>query len=308
MRFREVKKIIDENFDQLVFEVETVSAGVKISDYFSLVNAINNIRPLGFIEKEMDNLNQINTPFNIHNKDQVMVMERNTYTTFKDNVQTIINKCVSVRMVIENSLPEQSELSMTIGLPELNSIPDLTDFYKRLSKIFTLFFEEKASEIKIQNYDSGSLWTEVVFGSVVTLGGFGSLVTLCSHLFIKIREHKIAEKQFEELEFDQEIKQTLKQKLLEKALIDIENDVISYLPEQEKENKERVANTSKALLLLFELLDEGTTFEAAIQSNEIIKEHFPTLESLTSLPITSKMKISGEVPKLISQITDDNHE
>ncbi|MGG5324200.1 hypothetical protein IGJ62_001835 [Enterococcus pernyi] len=299
MRFRETKEIIDNNLNKLEFQSSSLhNGGYKVDDYSDLIFAINNIQPLGFIDKEIKALLSIETPLNYQTASGSMTMDNTTYQKFCKHVQTIIDKCEAIKTVIEISLPEQSDLSLTVGLPDIKSIPELTDFYKQLSKIFTLYFEEDADKIEIQNYDSGSLWTEIIFGSAAIMMSFGSLINLCSHIFIKIREHKIAEMQFDEIEFDHQIKQELKRKLLDKALNDIESDVVTFLPEEDKTNKEKVGNTSKALLLLYELLDKGTTFETALKTNEEIKESFPSLDTMKSLPVSAKIKVDGPLPTL----------
>ncbi|EOB3454974.1 hypothetical protein ACIJDO_000089 [Enterococcus hirae] len=299
MRFRETKEIIDNNLNKLDFKSSSLhNGGYKIEDYSDLISAINNIQPLGFIDKEIKSLMSIETPLNYQTASGSMTMDTTTYQKFSKHVQTIIDKCEAIKTVIEISLPEQSDLSLTVGLPDIKSIPELTDFYKQLSKIFTLYFEKDADKIEIQNYDSGSLWTEIIFGSAAIMMSFGSLIKLCSHIFIKIREHKIAELQFDELEFDHQMKQELKRKLLDKALNDIESDVITFLPEEDKTNKEKIGNTSKALMLLYELLDKGTTFETALKTNEEIKESFPSLDTMKSLPVSAKLKVDGPLPTL----------
>lgn len=299
MRFRETKEIIDNNLNKLVFQSKSTNSGLyRVENYSDLVFAINNIQPLGFIDNEINSLMSIKTPLNYQTASGSMNMDSATYQKFVRYVQTIIDKCEAIKTVIEISLPEQSDLSITVGLPDIKSIPELTDFYKQLSKIFKLYFEKDADRIEIQNYDSGSLWTEIIFGSAAIMMSFGSLIKLCSHIFIKIRQHKIAEMQFDELELDHKIKQDIKNSLLNKALNDIENDVITFLPEEDKTNKEKIGNTSKALVLLYELLDKGTTFETAIKANEEIKESFPSLDTMKSLPVSAKLKVDGPLPTL----------
>ncbi|MDQ8487306.1 hypothetical protein Q3F42_05505 [Enterococcus faecium] len=308
MRFRETKEIIDNNLNKLVFQASSTNNGnYRVENYSDLIFAINNIQPLGFIDKEIKALMSIKTPLNYQTALGSMTMDATTYQKFLKHVQTIIDKCEAIKTVIEISLPEQSDLSITVGLPDIKSIPELTDFYKKLSKIFTLYFEKDADKIEIQNYDSGSLWTEILFGSATIMMSFGSLIKLCSHIFIKIREHKIAEMQFEELELDHEIKEELKRKLLDKALSDIESDVVTFLPEDNKTDKEKIGNTSKALILLYELLDKGTTFETALKTNKKIKENYPSLETMKSLPVSSKLKVDGPMPTLqLNENKDDD--
>lgn len=307
MRFRETKEIIESNLNKLTIQADSRNSGYRVHNYSDLISAINNLRPLGFIEKEIGSLLAINTPLNHQSASGYMMMDNSTYTAFKKEIQLIIGKCEAIKTVIDISLPEQSDLSITVGLPNIKSIPELTDFYKDLSKIFTLYFEKDADKIEIQNYDSGSLWTEILFGSATIMTSFGSLINLCSHLFVKIREHKIAKMQFEELELDHQIKQELKKKLHEKALQDIENDVITFLPEEDKTNKEKIANTSKALMSLYELLDKGTTFETAMKTNEEIKESYPSLETMKSLPVSAKLKVDGPLPTLeLNENKDDD--
>lgn len=311
MRFREMEQIIDQNIDSIDYKATALASGNKSIENFSgMIRAINNIQALGFIDKEISELQKINTPFNSIRQNDSMTIDDATFTKFSQIIKTILSKCFAVRAAISVALPDQSPLSMIVGLPTFKNYTDLVIFYKSLDKVFNLFFEEERDNISIQNFDSGSLWTEVLFGTSAMVASFGSLVKLTSFIFLKIREHKIAEMQLKQLDYDESIKNALKEKLLEKALQDIETDVIQFLPEDQKGDRERVVNTSKALHLLYELLDQGTTFEAAIESNETIKESFPTLDLLKSLPASAKLKIDGDIPKLLTDDTanEDDHE
>lgn len=304
MRFREMKQILDENYDTLVFNVSAGSSGYKVvENYFGLITSIHNIEPLGFIDKEIEELKRIKSPFNVTSATENMNMPSETYSVFKKNVQTIIDKCNAVRIAIDTCLPKQSELSITVGLPEFKLYEDLVDFNERLQKIFTIYLEEDADKIEIQNFDSGSLWTEIVFPSLGVMAGFGSLISLTSYLFTTIRKHRIAEKQLDELDFDQDVIKKLKKALLDKALTELDQDVEVFLTtdDEEKPSKEKISSTSKAAMLLFDLLDNGTTFEAAITSNEEIQKTYPTLDSFKLLPTTAKHKLSGDIPKLITK-------
>lgn len=307
MRFREMEQIIGQNINSISFKVTTLNNGNKmIENFSSMIIAINNIQLLGFIDNEISELQKMNTPFNSIRLNDTMTIDEATFNKFSRIIQTISSKCLAVQTAISVALPDQSPLSMVVGLPTFKNYSDLVIFYKSLDKIFNLFFEEERDNITIQNFDSGSLWTEVLFGTSAMVAAFGSLVKLTSFIFLKIREHKIAEMQFEQLSYDESIKNELKDKLLEKALQDIEADVIQFLPEDQKGDRERVVNTSKALHLLYELLDQGTTFEAAIESNESIKESFPSFDSLKSLPASAKLKIDGDIPKLLTEDTAKN--
>lgn len=306
MRFREVEHIIDMNYDNLIFKIESTSNGkTKVKDYFKLVTAINNIEPLGFIDKEIKALKEIYSPLNAQSSTNEMIMENGTYNVFVKNVQTIIDKCAAIRSIINTCLPKQDPLSVTIGLPEMYNFSDLAEFNKKLEKILTLFLEDDADKVRVQNFDSGSLWTEIAFSSLVVMGSFGSLISLVSYLFVTIRKHKIAELQLDELEYDQKIKNELKTALHKKALKELELDVKEYLGNDSEPTPEKISSTTKAAMLLFDLPDEGTTFEAAISTNKEIQGTYPSIETYKNLPTNAKHKISGEIPKMINQISED---
>ena len=302
MRFRELKNIIDENYSNLDFKHEKLSSGsTRVTEYFRLITAVNNIEALGFIDEQISNLQKVYTPFNVQSTNQEMVLKEEVYKVFSANIRTIVDKCEAVRAAIDICLPKQSPLSITVGLPEIRSFEELAEFNSKLQKIFTVFLEDEADKVTVQNFDSGSLWTEIAFASFVVMGSFGSLIALVSYLFITIRKHKIAEMEVDELEIDQDIKRQVKQSLLTKALKEIESDVEIYLTtDNEKPTPEKIASTTRSAMLLFDLLDQGTTFKTAINTNKEIQDIYPSLTNLNSLPITAKLKVSGDVPKMIS--------
>ncbi|WP_321388687.1 hypothetical protein [uncultured Enterococcus sp.] len=308
MRFRELQSFINSNIGGLIFTSEKLKTGyIQVDNYYRVITTVNDIASLGLIDEEMQNLVDNSNILNITPQSKNMTMQEPTFKRFESTINSIISKLQAVSYAIDMCLPEQSPLSVTVGLPDYHSFSDIPDFSKNLNKVFTLYFGKDADGIEIQNFDSGSLWYEIAFASTALVVSFGSLVMLVNYCYAKIRQHKIAEIQYKELDLKQEVRKELSQALTDKITQDIQSDVVHFLSGENDESPdpEKTASTIKAVIKLFDLIDSGATFETAIDANDKIKESFPKLKDLMNLPTTSKLSHNQERPVLIDTIENE---
>lgn len=309
MRFRELQTIINSNINKLHFSSKKLNNGnISVEGYYGVITTVNNIAHLGLIDDEIQQLIDNNNILNITPKSNIMNMQEATFIKFNNTIVAITSKLQAISAAIDMCLPKQSPLSVTVGLPDYHSFSDIPDFSKNLYKVFTLYFGKDADGIEIQNFDSGSLWYEIAFASTALAASFGSLVMLVNYCYAKIRQHKIAEVQYKELNLKQEVRAELSQALTDKITQEIQSDVVHFLSRENNgsPDPEKTASTIKAVIKLFDLIDSGATFETAIDANDKIKESFPKLKDLIKLPTTSKLSHNQERPVLIDTL--DNEE
>ena len=304
MRFRYVEKIIEENADTLWEFVKaplpTPNNGyLLIEKYSDLVTAINNIAALGFIKYELNELDEINGMLQKGTLQGSINMDLTNYKSFRKICEFVYRESAAISILINELIPEQKPDSMTIGLPNYEEYSQLPKFFAKINKINDLLFDEKnSSEVKIQNFDSGSLWIELAFNASASLVIFGGAVSLASNCFLKIQHHRIVKKEIDSAIEDSNQRQAIKATLTEKFISEIQSDTKLFLESNgEKPNSERVAAVSKAIELLGDLMDQGTTFQPAYNAIESVKEEFPTIERLLDLPTQVKnLKNQQSIP------------
>lgn len=287
MRFREQLTIINQNVDDLKVEIETSQTlGVNythVTNTKSLSRAIQNIASIGFLEVEIQSFIDLGSSINPISNYQ---MGKDDTVTFVALIEQIKAKTEAVKSSIELSLPEQSENSISIGLPDytdFNSIEIVTEILnKSLSIICGI--ENYRSEIMIQNFDSGSLWFEIVLASSSTVGFVGFVVKTSFSLVAQFRALKMQKLSLESMYTEKSQKSKLYDEL---------NKIFDYQVRQtienaiENENKqidpEDISKLVKSMSMLIPLLEQGTIFAPASTQNLETQAEFPTIESMKTL-------------------------
>lgn len=287
MRFREQLTIINQNVDDLKVEIETSQTlGVNFRHVINtklLTKAIQNISTIGFIDNEIQafislgaSLNPI-TNYQIGSEDSV---------TFQALIDKIKDKTEAVKSSIELSLPEQSENSISIGLPDYTDFNSIEIVTETLNKSLSIIcgIENYRSEIMIQNFDSGSLWFEIVLGSSSTVGFVGFVVKTSFSLVAQFRALQMQKLTLESMNTEKSQKSKLYDEL---------NKIFDYQVRQtlenaiENENKqidpEDISKLVKSMSMLIPLLEQGTTFAPASTQNLETQAEFPTIEAMKTL-------------------------
>lgn len=274
------------------------------------MDAVAEIQTLGYIDHEVTELQDLGITVKFQSTDGSIRMDEGTFNTFEKIINFIQRETVSISILLGDHLPDQSENSLTIELPDYKMYSDLTDGMKSIEKIFQLALPDKAKDqILIQNFDSGSLWLEITLASSATLAFVGGMVKIVSTVFIKIQQSKIAVQQVEEVVSDSKQRTIIKEALTSKLVKDLEEDSQSFLLSQGEENPspERVTEVAKAFEMLGTLMDQGANFTPAYTALDSVKESFPAQEYMKSLPTKAKQLAASKQILLNEQSEDDNN-
>lgn len=289
-RFRYTQQILKENVPYItdfIKRTHTYESGFyHITEYSSLVEKIMNIGKLGFIDFELQEFEDSKIDLHVITTNNKIKMDTNTYTRFKDICKFIQRESKSMLILINKLLPDQKENSITIGLPQYKEYFNVVDFFKKIKTITELIYHEESEEdIEIQNFDSGSLWIELAFNGAASLTFFGGIVTLASNMFTKYQEHRVTNKQIELVMSNAEQLADIKKQLNDKFLSEIQNEATLFLDARgEPHTPEQITSITKAIVMLDELIDLGTTFQPAYNALDNVKEEFPTIQNLLDLP------------------------
>ena len=222
-------------------------------------------------------------------------------------------KCEAVIDSLKLSLPKQVDNSIIIGLPNIEYFKDLDSLVKKINECLVLISgNDKISknEIKFQNFDTGTSWIEVVMvAGPAAMFLIGSAVDICSKMAYRIQEHKLTKQAIKKMEHDSEIQR----KIIEELGKGIQNDIQKGFTESIKKSDddidydlspEYLERAKKGLSMLSELMEDGTTFEAAKESLEFVRDSFPTLEDQKRL--SEPTYLSGQ--KKIESLSEEEGE
>lgn len=291
MRFRQQEEILVRNLPRLNIKTSVIGSGsaqqLQIHDASQLIEALREIYELGFITEEIIALKKLNIPLNLYVADGESIRITATSSQLSDIIDLIILKCEAVIESLNLSLPKQEDNSIIIGLPNIEYFKDLDSLVKKINECLVLISgNDKISknEIKFQNFDTGTSWIEVVMvAGPAAMFLIGSAVDICSKMAYRIQEHKLTKQAIKKMEHDSEIQR----KIIEELGKGIQNDIQKGFTESIKKSDddidydlspEYLERAKKGLSMLSELMEDGTTFEAAKESLEFVRDSFPTLE------------------------------
>lgn len=299
MRLREVQYIIDKNLEDLSisnYDTSSYSNGGKsyttLSGFSRLSKAINEIKALGFIDFEITKLKENHISLNNYTEDDSITFDTITYKIFKEEINFIQRESASISILLEKHLREQNEQSVTFGLPPLEKYFEVSNTLSELDLIFDLL-EIPKDEVKVQNFDTGSNWIEILFVGTAGLALFGGAIKLVSNAFLKFQECKLAKRKIDEAIALSKTKEDSIKNIYATLDTQLQNDlkpeIHSYLENQTQDtDEERINKTFKGVQKLFNLIDEGASFSQAFNATEKAKEDFPAVEVLDALPTTLK--------------------
>lgn len=292
MRFREQLQIINDNINSLVIASElkaTLGANyTTIKNSKELGIAISNISEIGFIDNEIQSLKHINYSLESTFERQV---DKNQITTLEVIVSKIRLKSEAVKHSLELSLPEQNPNTLIVGLPDYTNFKDVQEFINELDKINKLVFSSKEtdSEIKFQNFDSGTSWIEIFFVSSTAITLFGAIVSTafsCIHRYQIYKENKL---RIDSLECAESMRNDVYKIMKDTYLSAIETELKMKIAENEELDSEDFGKLIKAVELITPLLEQGASFQPTLQYSKDNLNTFPSITDLKRIQETLKI-------------------
>lgn len=285
MGFRSTGVVLDNALSHMSITLSKLSNGnVRIDNYSEIVVAIDSVRRLGVIEAEIKDFEK--SKINLYTQDSNGACEFTTtmFNRFANILATIRNEVRVSNMLIKKMLPNEAEHTLHVKLPISNTYKNVSESFVSINKIFELSFPEEKGNIKVNNFDNGSLLIDISVGSIIVLKTFGSLVKVATNLFVKIQQARLVSQQITELIGDSKERIEIKKKLD----VQIEELISSQINEEKlATDKETEGKLTKSVKILNDLMDQGATFEPGIKSLNDMKETWPTLSEIAKLPITN---------------------
>lgn len=313
MRLRDIKKILDDNLEHLELNYEYRENNTKalLTGFQKTLKALDNLTVLNFLEKDLAAIQNVYLMYGYRSQNDKQVVEVSTFNTFNTQLQHIKLKCQATSAAIEEALPEQEELSISVKLPKYNDLSELASFFHDLNKVLnqTLVNDYLKGNVKLNSFDSGSYWVEIAIGSMVGLKFVAHLVKSAAVIRKELLQGDILKQQLTQLKrfnegIDTEaIEQAHKQQIKEIVKAEVAN-LINNNDNIDKTDNEFASRLGHSLEILGELIKKGTEIHHSLNAPEEITKLFPNYEELNL--IESEIMKIGPGPAAIDEIETSN--
>ena len=281
MRFREQLDIINANIDAIKVDYKDINASTSkwVENTFELQEAIRNISVIGAFDSEMDKLNKLG--FSLIAAGKISVPQNST-VNYKSIISLIHSKASAIKTSIELSLPEQNQNSITIGFPNFENFSEMQETFSEIRKSTDILFSVKGyqSDVKFQNFDSGTSWVEIALISSAAVGFIGKVLKSLLSLVSQYQGIKANNLALNSMEMDNDIKKTIldgNKRILNHQVNRAIENAFSNDEDLDPEDITKIAKASETLL---GLLGKGVTFTPANSQIETIKSDFPSISEL----------------------------
>ena len=284
MRLRDILSVFSAYLPDIRIDIASIDANNRqvsgVSRFRSALQALENT---GAFEQEIETIKEFKA-ICLTTEDTV-ALSATECNQLVNLTNQLLNKVSIADVVLQAILPPQDLNSLSLKLPKINSLKELSAISGKLDKIFDQllvndFVEGKAS---LQNFDTGSEWLEIVFNSTKAVGLFASVVYAAlvvkrehiknQELLEVVRNRKIANDLYENL--GNSLSEHSK-KLLEDQAKEIAAD--AGADENDHEYLERI---KFCIDELNQLIDKGLKFFPASKSPSEIQSKLPDFSKNT---------------------------
>lgn len=294
MRLRIMKKIIEDSISKLGYSIQSVPGGIRIDNYIYAMNTLEELSRFNFLKTEIEAIKLISNVY--YSRLPYVVIEQGIFNNFDALMERVKMKCATVIDAISEVLPKQNENSISIKIPEIRGIDELTKIVKDLDTILSqsLINEYFDAKVEVQNFDTGSNWIEIVVGTGLALNFVAGLAWSAAVIRKKLIEGDLMKQKVRSLEIGNEALNAIEQGLEKEIEILCDSEAKQLLLENnisdpKPEYTQRVKHSIK---LLANLISKGAEIHPALNTPEESKNLFPDFAKLPN--IQSKIK---ELPK-----------
>jgi hypothetical protein len=296
MRLRVLKEILEESAEHLQISQKELGSGRhEVNNFPELYQALKNISEFKFLQDEMKQLNSMTI---FHDKSSRVIVDSNEFNVFNNIVRSILIKIISVVEAIEEAIPEQNENSVSIKLPNYNQLSEIHSFIKDLDTIINQsLIDQYKGPVKLQNFDTGSNWLEIVFENKDSLIFFGGLVHYSALL---VKGHYLQSKQMKNrittLEADEQAKQLILTALDNSVKAQAQfyaNALMNDFNISESQHEFHSSLTHN-IEKFADLISKGTEVHTALNAPDEAQERFPSPTETQSL-IETVVKLLPDV-------------
>lgn len=191
MRLRDLKHKIEENIQYLSVKGVNTNNAIRVSEYQDAVDAMVELSNLNFVAEEILEINNkckeimfARTPF--------VDVDGSIYNDFSLLLNLVKVKCESALAAINEALPEQNEFSISVKLPPIKNLSELTDYIHTLDIALSgaIIRDDLKGKVELQNLDTGTNWVEIILGTSMAFGFVGKIIWAALGISKKMHENE----------------------------------------------------------------------------------------------------------------------
>lgn len=285
MRVREIKNLLDNYNKQIGVSVSHVphSNRKTVLNLQKSLDAINELSKLGFLDDDIERFKDIGSIYYSRVPEDKIEVDNHIDNQITNHIKIVKEKLRGFGILIDQSVSDQNENVISVKLPQYNSLEELEKFIKKLNNAFQngITLEEINGHYKLQGFDTGSMWIDILVNSSAAVIFVGQLIDAAINISKRSQELLITKANIEKLALQNE--QLKLQVETSKALLDgIEKGIdtitdaeIKNVTEGANYSTESIGHIKQSVKIFAELLHEGTQFHPSLDAPSETVEAFP---------------------------------
>lgn len=229
-----------------------------------------------------------------------------TLSSTANKIDVYIEAIIAVITAVSGGSPDENEVS--IKIPSANQLGSVTESLSRIDRFLNqaMSILPESPSFTVRRWDNGSLWIDVLVSSVSGVILIGGLAWAAACAFKKYQEGRILEKMTESLGMKNELLGVIRDGV-DKAVnevIDAEARRLDAKHSKAKGEPESIQRLQFCIRELYEMVRSGTEIHPSLLAPEDVKNVFPNMEEILSLPSTQKLLTDqGEATAVGDNIT-----
>lgn len=302
MRLRDIQIRINENLNNLVVGNKPINKDNQNLKVDGLHKFKSSFEKIEYIKIFVDDIKQPRETEAIFlTSEDSISLPINEAKTFASRLNNFKVKLTAFNQGIKSIIPAQDENSISIKLPKINDLKELVEISAKLDKVFNqlLVNDYESSEAKLQNFDTGTEWYEIVFTAEIGLLIFTQVI----YAVILLKREHIKNKDIQENVRLKSITNNAYEKVLSQMLelseLEISNlkdtqanEILSKVGTTKEKDNEYFNRVKFAIDETSKLVDKGMEFFPSSTSTQDVKNMLPdfTKDLINMLPELKKLK------------------
>lgn len=280
MRLRDIYQLINEHAIKLDIghaDLKNQPKIVKLTNIQQVIHALKTLETTGILKSKFEKIKSIEA-FYLSPHESIS-FPRAQAEHLIQNITNLRQELMVIRTIIPEIIPSQNELSLSIKLPTIDDLDELSGIIKKLDTVFKQLLVNKyvKGHVKLQNFDTGSNWIEVLMSSLTAL----NIIAYIIYIAIQLKREQIKNKELIEVARNRKITNDMLENLNKQLCSNLNTFSDNYIksvmkragaPDNDKEYFERIKYCINEIT---SLIDKGFQFFPASKSPNEIKSVFP---------------------------------
>lgn len=290
-----MKYMLDKYNSQIAIKVSNSGHKKMITGLQKSLNAINELSCLGFLDDDIKRFESLGNIYHLRSPEDKVEVESIISTQIVSYINIVKEKLNGFITLIDKSVSKQDKNTVSVKLPNFNTLDELEKFTKKLNKAFQSGITNKEidGQFNLQGFDTGSMWMEILVSSSAALLILGKIIDAAQKIAINSQQYLNAKALYERtvLQNEQVKKQTEASDAflegLQKSINAITDAEIKNVIEGSDYSAEAIGEIKKSAELFAGLINEGAQFHPSLDAPTEAVEAFP--ESPQSLEEPQKL-------------------